>query len=281
MVLKKQNNMKIKNNVKSDILKTKDTNSTKAKLTNVNLKKSQVNSIKSESVKSNDLKANSVKKSETNFRELQTNRIIKKKVKLTKSENSTKVLNTRLRIATKKKLKSNKLKSNTRTRKIIRTNRSKSKVKRLKINKVLNFKKEFYFNQVFLKFLLKKGDINKAKKIFKNTFNILFRDTGLGSYSILSQIYLKLHINFEIRRIKVRRNSHIVPVPLNAKRRYYLICKWIFDSVNANKSYQEFSIKLAAELLKILKDQNCESMAKKKLVQSTAISNRSNTHYRW
>ncbi len=281
MVLKKQNNMKVKNNVKSDILKTKNINSIKTNLTNVNLKKSQVNDIKSESVKSNDLKANNVKKSETNFRELQTNRLIKKKVKLIKTENSTKIINTRFKTNTSKKLKNSKFKSNGRSRKLIKTNKSKSKIKRSKINKVLNFKKEFYFNQVFLKFLLKKGDINKAKKIFKNTFNILFRDTGLGSYSILSQIYLKLHINFEIRRIKVRRNSHIVPVPLNAKRRYYLICKWIFDSVNANKSYQEFSIKLAAELLKILKDQNCESISKKKMVQSTAISNRSNTHYRW
>lgn len=144
-----------------------------------------------------------------------------------------------------------------------------------------NKKKEFYFNQVFLKFLLKKGNINKAKKIFKNTFYILFNETGLGSYSILAQVYSKLHINFEIRRIKIRRSSHLVPVPLNAKRRYYLICKWIFDAASANDSYQEFSVKLAAELLKIVKNQNCESLTKKKMIQTTAISNRSNTHYRW
>ncbi len=41
MVLKKQNNMKVKNNVKSDILKTKNINSIKTNLTNVNLKKSK------------------------------------------------------------------------------------------------------------------------------------------------------------------------------------------------------------------------------------------------
>ncbi len=279
MVLKKQNNMKVKNNVKSDILKVKD-----VKSSNINLNKSKLTQIKAESIKSNNLKASNVKTSEKNFSELKSKNLIKTKVQskvnLGKKDNS-KILTTKINAKTLKKTRSNKIKSSTKNKKIIKTNRSKSKLKRAKINKILNFKKEFYFNQVFLKFLLKKGDINKAKKIFKNTFNILFRDTGLGSYSILSQIYLKLHINFEIRRIKVRRNSHIVPVPLNAKRRYYLICKWIFDSVNANKSYQEFSIKLAAELLKILKDQNCESISKKKMVQSTAISNRSNTHYRW
>lgn len=149
------------------------------------------------------------------------------------------------------------------------------------ITKNILTKKKFYFNIIFFKFLLKKGNINKANTVFKETFYILFKETGLGSYTILTQLYTKLYINFEVRRIRVRRNSHLVPVPLNLRRRYYLICKWVFDAVNLNKTNQKFSVKLASEIIKIIKNQNCESITKKKLVKKTAMSNRSNAHYRW
>jgi len=150
----------------------------------------------------------------------------------------------------------------------------------IKTKKVL-VKRKFYFNSIFFKFLLKKGNINKATTIFKETFYILFNETGLGCYAILTQICTKLYITFEVRRVRVRRNSHLVPVPLTLRRRYYLICKWVFDAVKINKTHENFSKKLASEIIKIFKNQSCESITKKKLVQTTAISNRANAHYRW
>lgn len=147
-----------------------------------------------------------------------------------------------------------------------------------KINKQ---KKKNYFYIVFLKFLLKSGDINKAKNIFKETFRILLKKKGLGIYSTLIEVYLKLHTNFEIRRVKIRRNSFLVPIPLTAKRKYYLICKWIFDAIKLNKSKIKMSSKLVIEILDIIQDQACESLSKKKMVETTVLENRSNAHYRW
>ena len=123
------------------------------------------------------------------------------------------------------------------------------------ISKKVLTKKKFYFNIIFFKFLLKKGNINKSTTVFKETFHILFKETGLGSYTILTQLCINLHINFEVKRIRVRHNSHLVPVPLSLRRRYYLICKWVFDAVNLNKTNQKFSIKLASEIIKIIKNQ--------------------------
>ncbi len=142
-------------------------------------------------------------------------------------------------------------------------------------------KKNFYFNKIFFSFLLKKGNIGNARTVFKETFNFMFKETGLGSYGLLSTVYSKLYINFEVRQIRVRRNFHIVPIPTHPRRRCYLICKWIFDSVNSNKKPEKFSKKLSSELLKIVNNQNCESIKKKKLLKQAAANNRVNMHYRW
>jgi len=142
-------------------------------------------------------------------------------------------------------------------------------------------KKKIGFNSIFLKFLLKKGNVSGAKNIFKNTFNILSSQTGLGTYSVLTDVYLRLYVSFEIRKIKKFRSSHFVPIPLTSKRRNYLICKWIFDSVRLDKTQNTFSFKLATEILKIIQNRPCESMKKKQMAKTIAMENRANAHYRW
>lgn len=142
-------------------------------------------------------------------------------------------------------------------------------------------RKHFYFSQMFLKFFLKRGKIKNADMNLKNLFEILFQKTSLGQYSILTKIYKVLYINFEIRKIKKYRSSYLVPIPIARKRRYFLILKWLFDSIERDKKRISFVAKLSIEILKYLQDQDSEGKKKKRLTKKLALENRSNAHYRW
>ena len=149
------------------------------------------------------------------------------------------------------------------------------------IKKKIQFKKSFYFSKMFLKFFLKRGKIKNADTNLKNLFETLFQKTNLGQYSILTKIYQVLYVNFEIRKIKRHRNSHLVPIPITKKRRYFLIIKWLFDSIKSDKKNISFTVKLSTEILKYLQNQDSEGKKKKRLMKKLVSQNRSNAHYRW
>ena len=130
------------------------------------------------------------------------------------------------------------------------------------MKKKIQLTKQFYFSQMFLKFFLKKGNIKNAEINFKRLFEILFQKTNLGQYSILTKIYKLLYLNFEVRKIKRFRSSHLVPVPVTKKRRYFLIMKWLFDSIENDKRNVSVVIKLSTEMLKYLQDQDSEGKKK-------------------
>lgn len=144
-----------------------------------------------------------------------------------------------------------------------------------------NHSSELLISEIFLKFFLKKGNYKNAQLNFKTLFESLFQKTSLGQYSILNKIYKILYINFEVRKIKKRRNSHLVPMPVKKKRRYFLIIKWLFDSIKNDNRNVSMVDKLTVEILKYINNKESEGRKKKTLMQKLALVNRSNAHYRW
>lgn len=99
---------------------------------------------------------------------------------------------------------------------------------------------------------------------------------------ILQKVAYYLGVVVEIRSVRIRRNVHTVPVPVNASRRNYLIVQKLSKVLNASgDSRISTEAKLTQELLGLLKSKTSKSVAERDLVLVQAEKNKSNTHYRW
>lgn len=134
---------------------------------------------------------------------------------------------------------------------------------------------------VFLGSLIKKGNKVQAKKILDTTFLNLFQKTNLKLNTILKRISLKIGNIVEIKTIKRRRNTHIVPFPVNKSRRNYILVKKIIDSAKEDSTKRPLTQKLTDEIMNTIKGISSKSLVKNKKAVKLAIANRSNVHFRW
>jgi small subunit ribosomal protein S7 len=138
------------------------------------------------------------------------------------------------------------------------------------------------FYAKFLGVLMKKGKRTSAKKILDNVLVKVSRKTGLSVNLILYKVFFKLNTFVEIRRIRFRRSSYIVPFSIPFSRRIFLILKWIFLSIKLDKRKIGSVNKLSVEIFKILKNlPSSQSLKLKALNNSQAFANKANIHFRW
>jgi ribosomal protein S7 len=142
-------------------------------------------------------------------------------------------------------------------------------------------KEKINLYNIFLGFLIKNGKKMIAKKILTETFLLVSNSVNLPIHFIFLKIFFLLNIFVEIKKIKSRRNIHIVPFPISFKRKLYLIIKNLMESVKKNKNKIPFSKKLSLEIINLLNNNKTNSLEKKKLVLSQAVLNRSKIHFRW
>jgi small subunit ribosomal protein S7 len=134
----------------------------------------------------------------------------------------------------------------------------------------------------FLGVLMKKGKKTIAKKILDNVLVKVSRKTGLSINLILYKVFFKLNTFVEIRRIRFRRSSYIVPFSIPFSRRIFLVLKWIFLSIKFDKRKIGSVNKLSVEIFKILKNlPSSQSLKLKALNNSQAFANKANIHFRW
>ena len=148
-----------------------------------------------------------------------------------------------------------------------------------KFNLIMEKNRMLY--DVFLGYLVKKGNKIQAKKILDKTFLNLFYKTNLSLNSILKKILLKMGNIVEIKTIKRRKNTHIVPFAINKGRRNYIFVKKIMDSVKEDLTKRPLNEKLTDEMMNILRGKSSKSLTKNRNAVKFAIINRSNTHFRW
>ena len=133
----------------------------------------------------------------------------------------------------------------------------------------------------FLGFLIKKGKKNVAKKTLDRAFADASIKTGFSLHYLLLKVFSKLNTFVEVRKIRIRRRSYIVPFSINTKRRSYLAIKWLVSAVDQDNRKISMAEKLSNEICKIVTDSPCKSLKTKDFNNSQAVANRSNIHYRW
>jgi ribosomal protein S7 len=133
----------------------------------------------------------------------------------------------------------------------------------------------------FLGFLIKKGNKVGAKRLLDEAFLIVSKKTKISTQMSLVKLFSSLNSFVEVKKVRVRRRFVMVPFSINLKRRSYLIVKWLMLAVEEDKRRVSFSIKLADEVLKVLKGVFSKSKALKNSNMALAMANRSNIHFRW
>jgi ribosomal protein S7 len=139
--------------------------------------------------------------------------------------------------------------------------------------------KSLYYK--FLGFLIKKGSKNSAKKTLDSAFLTVSKKTGLSLQSLILQVFFKLNSFVEVRKVRVKRSSHVVPFSIGLKRRSYLIIKWLALAASEDKRKVSLSEKLADEVLTLVKGSASKSLKLKEITLAQALVNRSNAHFRW
>lgn len=138
------------------------------------------------------------------------------------------------------------------------------------------------FYDVFIGYLIKKGNKIQAKRILDSVFFNLAQKFDLPLSSILRKILRKMGSNIEIKTIKIKKNTHVVPFAISQTRKNYLLVKKIMDTVNEDTTNRPIADKLTEELTGILLSaRSNKSLQKNKLALKQAVLNRSNIHFRW
>ncbi len=135
--------------------------------------------------------------------------------------------------------------------------------------------------QVLFGYINKKGKKVKAKKILDAAFQKVFEHTQMLPTNVLKIITNKLGSIVDVKVIKIRKNTHVVPFAVKMYRADYLLAKKIIDSVNEDISNRPFSEKLGDELLNIVQDKPCKSLTRQKQMLKQAAMHRANSHFRW
>ena len=147
------------------------------------------------------------------------------------------------------------------------------------IKKEKNFKNIFYTK--FLGILIKTGKKAKAKKILDMVLSKVSKKTKLTTNFVLYRVFFNLNTFVEIRRIRSRRRSYLVPFNIKFSRRIFLILKWVLLAVKADVRKISIIDKLALEIYKIVNNLSCTSLKLKELNNAQAFSNKANIHFRW
>lgn len=136
-----------------------------------------------------------------------------------------------------------------------------------------------YFSLIGL--LIKNGKKTKAQKVVNNSLLNCAKTTNLSIPAILNLIFKKILVFTEIKTIKQRKKTTIIPKMLSGNRRLHVSTRLLLASVNDNSSRKSVEKKLTDELLSLIKGTKSKTYLKKVENEKIALKNKSNAHYRW
>jgi small subunit ribosomal protein S7 len=146
--------------------------------------------------------------------------------------------------------------------------------------KIQKTKIENLYNK-FLGFLTKKGKKLCAERLLERALILVLKKVKRKKSIVFLRLFLKLNTFVEVKKVKIRNRSYIVPFSLSLKRRYYLVIKWLLLSIKENKEKISTSKKLASEVLTTLTKPKSKTLILKRTNNKKAFFNRSNFHFRW
>jgi ribosomal protein S7 len=163
---------------------------------------------------------------------------------------------------------------------IIRKN-SKQRFKRKFNSLSVNSLNKLNLYKNFISFIFKSGKKHIWEKIISDIFLLIKKNLKFSQNIILLKIFLRLYSKIEIKKIKTRRKTALVPVFISVRRRFFLALKWLLLAVNKNKLQISLKEKLFLEIFKLTKNKSCESLKQLELNNQNVYLNRANFHYRW
>jgi len=141
-------------------------------------------------------------------------------------------------------------------------------------------KKTLYTN--LLGSLVKKGKKIKASSLLKQALGTVSSNLNLKPNVVIYNLSKKLNHLIELKKVKVRKNTHIVPFPVTLSRRRFLFSKQLLSSFDSKlvKKKVTTSEKLSEQMMSFLEKRG-SNFNKKDDYLKQVIANRSNAHYRW
>ena len=133
----------------------------------------------------------------------------------------------------------------------------------------------------FISFIFKSGKKHIWEKIIADLFLLIKKNLKISQNIILLKIFLRLYSKIEIKKIKTRKKTALVPVFISVRRRFFLALKWLLVAVNKNKLQISLKEKLFLEIFKLTKNKSCESLKQLEINNENVYLNRANFHYRW
>ncbi len=132
----------------------------------------------------------------------------------------------------------------------------------------------------FINHVTKKGKKQLAKKIVLSVLSGLSKQYKFSSSRLMNQIFLTIRPFIEVRSVRVRRSSYLVPFPVKLHRQYHLASFWILETLANDKRKVNFETKMREEFVNILSKKGAV-LAKRASTYQLAQKNRANLHYRW
>jgi ribosomal protein S7 len=142
-----------------------------------------------------------------------------------------------------------------------------------------NIKSNLYSK--FLNFFFLQGKKSSIKKKIDSVFTLLAKELLYSANHLLLIFFKRLKSYVEIKKIKKRRRTFLVPVPITHSRRIYLALSWLSSSIQLNKNQIPFERKLYDEVLNILLNQRCNTLISFEKNHKLAVESRIHLHYRW
>lgn len=141
-------------------------------------------------------------------------------------------------------------------------------------------KKTLYTN--LLGSLVKKGKKIKASCLLKNALENVSSNLNVKPNFVIYSLSKKLSHLIELKKVKVRKNTHIVPFPVTISRRRFLFSKELLSSFDSKliKKKVTTAEKLSEQMLSFLEKRG-SNFNKKDDYLKQVVANRSNAHYRW
>src|SRR5690606_25908478 len=137
------------------------------------------------------------------------------------------------------------------------------------------------FIKKFVTQLMRSGKKAFATKLIYDNGFLLSKYFNKSLYTIYSDIFLTLRPFIEIRKVRVRRTTYMVPFPTNLQRQHYLVSQWILETLRNDKRKANFNKKFREEIIKILLNKESSTLDKKKDLYKKAEKSRSFAHFRW
>lgn len=131
----------------------------------------------------------------------------------------------------------------------------------------------------FANYLIKRGKKEKILTVLFLGFQNIQKENKKSYQKILYLLFKKLHLRYELRNVKKRRRTIVLPIKINAKREYFHSIKSILNSINVKEERSSFLIIFLNEIVKIITNSKCAALQERNNTLKETLKHKSIIRY--